>query len=112
MIKEFDKTAPAPGANWTGNVTEWIQNAQTAGWVTTLNSNEAQIGAVTVQYNPVNKLVKVGVICTINKDMLTIDLRKSDLSPFRETITASDLQKQDKEGYKLLGCILPIRVSK
>ena len=109
MIKEFDKIAPAPGANWTGNVKEWIQNAQAAGWVTTLDCNEAQIGTITIQYNPVDKLVKVGLICAINRDLITIDLRKSDLSPFRETVTASNLQKPDKEGYQLLGCILPVR---
>jgi len=109
MIKEFDKIAPAPGANWTGNVIDWIQNAKTAGWMTTLDCNELQIGAVTIQYNPVDKLVKVGVIRAINKNMITLDLRKSDLSPFSETIAASDLQKPDKEGYQLLGFILPVR---
>jgi hypothetical protein len=110
MLKEFDKIAPFPGANWRGHVNAWITNAKIAGWVTKTSPDEAAVGALIIRSNPTNNLVKVGIIREIQNNAIRIDARKSNLYPYTETLAIDELKKADKDGYSFIGYILPTRL--
>lgn len=110
MLKEFDKIAPSPGANWRGHVNTWITNAKIAGWVTKTSPDEAAVGALIIRSNPTNNLVKVGIIREIQNNAIRIDARKSNLYPYTETLAIDELKKADKDGYSFIGYILPTRL--
>jgi surface antigen len=108
MLKEFDKIAPNPGVNWRGNVTNWMGNAQTNGWITKIDSHDAKIGALVIRINPTSNQVKVGIVRDIKTDEIVVDSRKSNLYPYTEIIQLDDL-KLDKDGFKFVGYIWPVR---
>jgi len=109
MLKEFDKVAPAPGANWKGSTLAWIDNANKAGWVTKLSPSEAMSGALMVWADNMKNLVKVGIVREVRPDGVVFDSRYSNLLPYTMTLSFEEI-KQAKDGLAFSGYIWPVRI--
>lgn len=109
MLKEFDKVAPAPGADWSGNVEKWVSNAKERGWVTQEETAKAMEGALLIRCNPEKKLVKVSFVRSIDKSEITLESRDANLYQRSKTVKISEIKQTDEDGYRFIGYIWPLK---
>jgi hypothetical protein len=70
--REFDKIAPEPGVDWTGDQGEWLLNASAKGWVTKTGAADAKAGALIIGHDyPTG--VWVGIVRTVGDDKVSYE---------------------------------------
>ncbi|MDU2063634.1 MAG: hypothetical protein E6713_02240 [Sporomusaceae bacterium] len=60
--QEFDKTAPAPGVDWSGDKEEWFLEAARQGWAEKTKASEGKQGAI-ILVKQQGQVMEVGVVC-------------------------------------------------
>ena len=60
QLKEFDKIAPDPGVNWSGNILTWLNQAVQAGWKTTKDIKGGVVGCLLICGDSSKKPIRSG----------------------------------------------------
>lgn len=71
--QEFDKAAPAPGLDWTGDLEVWFWEARAKGWVTKRSAQEAKVGAIIIGFESYPTGVWVGIVRSVKNDAITYE---------------------------------------
>lgn len=104
-VKEFDKIAPPPGMNWSGNVNDWMEQAAVYFWQTSTDSLRPQVGALLIRSNRSSGGVWVDIVREVNADSLVAEGMASTGKHRLDTFKISDLSKLNFAGY-----IYPVRM--
>lgn len=109
-LKEFDKVAPAPGADWmkekTSNISSWLDAAREKGWVVKSRANEAKIGAIGIRQNPDTQTARLSFVREVYDWGIKYSYIGTDGEPKDGTISFSRLLSA-QDGYMFKGYIWP-----
>lgn len=99
FAQEFDKLAPAPGLDWTGDASEWAYNAANKGWVTKTSLEGVKVGALLIGYHyPTG--VWVGILRNLTDSTLTYETLNEQGKPIL-MVTPREVLKIGFLGYIL-----------
>jgi peptidoglycan DL-endopeptidase CwlO len=104
ILKEWDKIAPAPGANWTGHPGTWVFAADSKGWKTSKEPTAAKVGALIVRSDEINKKVSIGIVREVNDRGIIIEYRYGSIQP---SLTAWEFEQLPDKHF--IGYIYPER---
>ncbi|MBP1683460.1 MAG: hypothetical protein H6Q27_1024 [Ignavibacteriaceae bacterium] len=107
IAQEFDKIAPAPGMNWSGDADDWFSNAAQFDWVEKTAPQAAQAGALIVWKNS-NQEVSVGIVRQVTADHIIYEALNKDGTLIQYSIDFSTLTNQ----LHLIGYIYPVKVNR
>lgn len=107
IAQEFDKIAPAPGMNWSGDADDWFLNAAQFGWIEKTAPQEAQIGAIILWKNAKQE-VSVGIIRQVTTDHIIYEALHKDGTPIQASLDFSTLFSQGD----FIGYIYPQKVNR
>lgn len=107
IAQEFDKIAPAPGMNWSGEADDWFSNAAQFDWVEKTAPQAAQVGALIVWKNA-NQEVSVGIIRQVAANHIIYEIPNKDGTLIQSSIDFSTLTNQ----LHLIGYIYPVKVNR
>jgi surface antigen len=68
---QFDSVAPSPKLNWHGDAGDWLENAASAGWATSVNAHDAEVNALIIWTD--GRYGHVGVVSRVDRDMITVN---------------------------------------
>ena len=71
--REFDKTAPAPGLDWSGEVETWLTGAASKGWVTKSSERDAKVGALLIGADNYPAGLWVGIVRTVSTEGMSYE---------------------------------------
>ena len=116
FIKEFDKYAPSPGADWTekqrvpASVANWYDSAQKSGWATSMNWDEPKVGAIAIRFNHSNQKANLYIVKEIiGETFIGTTFKYGD--EYTSRFLLRELE-DTKEGYVFLGYIYPEKLAK
>ena len=114
FIKEFDKYAAAPGADWTerqskpANVADWYNSAKRAGWATSMNYDEPKVGAIAIRFNHSTNKANVFFITEIKGEtFIGTTIKNGD--EYTSRFSLRDLEDTTK-GFVFIGYIYPEKI--
>jgi len=114
---EFNKIAPSPGCNWSGNANTWVSHADAAGWKTSTNCRDASVNAIAVWDG--GGFGHVAIVRGVSSNGINIDemnwgtpIGGGKTVNFRKVTSASlsyPLQRGKDTIYTFLGYVFPVR---
>lgn len=112
-LKEFDKVAPPPGANWMNDKTivtaPWFDAAREKGWVVKTRAGDVKVGSIAIRRNPDKSTVMLDIVRKVYVDGFKSSYIGKDGEPQDRTVSFSFLLNTTK-GYHFAGYIWPERV--
>jgi hypothetical protein len=102
FAREFDKFAPAPGINWSGQADEWLGGAFQNGWIVKTSPASAKTGAIIVGVNQPN-VFWIGIVREVTSTSVIFDAFGSDKKLIQKTVDFEILSPS------LIGYIWPER---
>lgn len=72
-VREFDKFAPKPDFNWTGNEKFWPEEARKKGWIVKTLPSEPAIGSLLLLEHNETKAIVVGIVREIYPSVVVFD---------------------------------------
>lgn len=116
FIREFDKHAPAPGADWlTGSNRDdfgpqqkaWIGSAAEKGWIISVFPSRAKVGAigVSIREDDSSYLVWLGIVREVKEQSVVVSMF-SDGRMIEKEITFEELRRSPDD-YIFRGYIYP-----
>jgi hypothetical protein len=114
-LQEFDKVAPAPGADWmntkTPAISPWFDAAREKGWVVKTRASEAKVGAIVICHNPDKGLSRLYIVKEVFDWGFKAGFIGKDGEPKEGNIAHSYLLST-QDGYTFRGYIWPERTGK
>ena len=112
FLKEFDKVAPPPGANWMNEKTTalapWFDAAREKGWVVKTRADAAKVGAIAIRRNPNTGQATLNIVREVYDWGFKGSYMGKDGEPHEGTVSFSYLLSTAK-GYHFVGYIWPER---
>ncbi|NMC32394.1 MAG: hypothetical protein GYA36_08055 [Veillonellaceae bacterium] len=113
FLKEFDKVAPPPGADWmkdkTTSLSPWFDAAREKGWVVKTRADAAKVGAIAIRRNPETGTSILNIVREVYDWGFKGDYMGKDGEPHVGEVPYSYLLSTAK-GYHFVGYIWPERV--
>lgn len=115
-IKEFDKYAPPPGADWVfaddkgyfrPNVWDFVDQAAKNGWVIKYDPRDAMVGAMAIKYNHENGKCIIYNVEEVNFNNIVVSYVLNGY-PTKREITYNQLGREYM-GFSFLGYIWPTK---
>lgn len=103
FAREFDKTAPAPGIDWTGGAEVWLGSAGEKGWVVKMSPQAATPGALILGFDQ-DSHVWVGIVREVTADTIRFETKDKG-----KIISHNADAGTIKSEFRLLGYIWPQR---
>ncbi|HMM23164.1 MAG TPA: rhodanese-like domain-containing protein [Selenomonadales bacterium] len=105
FAREFDKTAPAPGVNWTGEEYFWLADASQKGWVVKKAPQDAKAGALLVGFDKPHNNIFIGLVRDAGDGKISYE-KLDDAGKVIRRITATEALEREIAFY---GYIWPVR---
>ncbi|MHC1761422.1 MAG: tetratricopeptide repeat protein [Negativicutes bacterium] len=114
-LKEFDKIAPAPGADWltsaTSNVVTWMDSARGKGWIVKTRATEAKVGAIGIRVNMENSTAGLLIVREVHDWGIVASYIDMSNEPTSDFFLYTSLLGTDK-GFTFRGYIWPEKIMK
>ena len=114
-LKEFDKIAPKPGADWmkdkTSSIAHLIDAAREKGWVVKTRASEAKVGSIAICRNAEKGLVKLYIVREVYDWGFKAGYIGKDGEAHERELLYTDLLN-NKDDYTFRGYIWPERGQK
>lgn len=114
-LKEFDKVAPSPGADWmttkTPAISPWLDAAREKGWIVKTRVSEAKVGAIAICSNIDKGTSRLYIVKQVFDWGFKAGYIGKDGEPKEGNIAHSYLLS-NQDGYTFRGYIWPERAGK
>ena len=114
-LKEFDKIAPAPGADWIAseesNIVTWMDLAREKGWIVKTRATEAKVGAIGIRYNMENNTAFLLIVREVHDWGIVASFVNMSNEPTSDIFPYTTLLGTDK-GFTFRGYIWPEKIVK